>query len=87
MSSAHDITLTSPFILYPNPTSSTLQIVTDADYDHVLIHSTDGKITKQETVSDGAVNVSSLPDGSYVCTLIKGGSIISSGVKFVKVGK
>ncbi len=73
--------------LFPNPTSSTLQIVTDMDYDHVLIHSTDGKITMQETVNDSAVNVSSLPDGTYVCTLIKGGNIITSGVKFVKVGK
>ncbi len=73
--------------VFPNPTSSTLQIVTDADYDHVLIHSTDGKITKQVTVSDGTVNVTSLPDGTYVCTLMKGGNIISSGVKFVKVGK
>ncbi len=76
-----------PFVLYPNPTSSTLQIVTDMDYDHVLIHSIDGKITKQETVSDGAVNVSFLPNDAYICTLIKGGRIISSGVKFVKVGK
>lgn len=72
--------------LFPNPTSSTLQIVTDAEYDHVLIQSTDGKIIKQMTASDGAVNVSSLPNGTYVCTLIKSGRIITSGAKFVKVG-
>jgi hypothetical protein len=88
VSSTDDIySVRQPFMLFPNPTSSTLQIMTDADYDHVVIHSTSGKIIKQETVSDGAVNVSSLPNGTYVCTLMKGGSIISSGVKFVKVGK
>jgi hypothetical protein len=86
-SPAHDLTRISQFKIYPNPASSTLQIVTDMNYDHVLIHSTDGKITKQETVSDGAVNVSSLPNGTYVCTLMKGGRIINSGLKFVKMGK
>ncbi len=75
------------FSLFPNPTSSTLQIVTDAEYDHVLIQSTDGRIIKRMTVSDGAVNVSSLPNGTYICTLIKGSRTISSGVKFVKMGK
>ncbi len=76
-----------PFTIYPNPTSSILQIVTDADYDQVLIQSIDGMITKQETVSDGAVNVSFLPNGAYICTLMKAGRVKSSGVKFVKVGK
>ncbi len=76
-----------PFVLYPNPTSSNIHILTDIEYDHVMIQSIDGAITKQETVRDGAVNVSSLPNGTYICTLIKGSRTISSGVKFVKMGK
>ena len=76
-----------PFVLYPNPTSSNIHILTDIEYDHVMIQSIDGAITKHVINSDTSIDTSSLPNGTYVCTLIKGGSIISSGVKFVKVGK
>lgn len=77
--------VSQPFMLYPNPTSSTFQIETDVDYDQVMIQSIDGMITKQVITTDMTIDVSSLPHGTYVCTLIKGGRIITSGVKFVKV--
>lgn len=77
-------TILSDFTFFPNPSSSTVEIKSDAEYDETIIYNLDGKILLKEINNNNTIDVSSLANGTYLCELKKDGKVMSSKVKFVK---
>ena len=68
--------------LYPNPTTSILNIVTDEIIENIQIQSIDGKIVRTINYTTKAIDVNDLPTGIY---LIQVKTVTQSyTLKFVK---
>lgn len=66
----------SNFSIYPNPVSSTLNLLTELSYFNFTIYSVEGKIVKQGTSNrtQTAIDVSNLNTGIYIIELESNGS-------------
>lgn len=75
-------TISSSIELYPNPTTSTLNISTDEDIKKVQVQSIDGKVIKSYNYSIKSINVQDLPTGIYLIQIETSRGIET--LKFVK---
>ena len=82
---SNDFRNLSFFSISPNPSSSIIEIKTDADYDEVIIYNLEGKIVKCIKSNDPQIDISSLADATYICEIKKNGKVVGSGGRFVKV--
>ncbi|HRG40794.1 MAG TPA: T9SS type A sorting domain-containing protein [Saprospiraceae bacterium] len=70
--------------LYPNPVSDLLVIETTLIYNEIEIINIDGTLSKKEANAVKYIDVSSLPNGMYICNLKDNGKSIGQQ-RFIKI--
>lgn len=61
----------SELVVYPNPTSSTIQLKNQMEWFGAILKvvTNDGKVVNNITINDGPIDMSHLPSGSYFLIL------------------
>jgi hypothetical protein len=70
--------------LYPNPVSDLLNIESEFIYNEIEIIKIDGTLYKKEKTSTKYIDISILPNGTYICILKDNGKSIGQQ-KFIKI--
>lgn len=83
ISSTNTFQLSHPQI-YPNPVSGLLNIETTLIYNEIEIINIDGTLSKKKESSLKYIDVSSLPNGMYICNLKNNGKSIGQQ-RFIKI--